>query len=191
MKLSHLIKTIFFLALGFFLALSIVLSPSLTGAIAIQDVPNPRVEYGGWVTDMANLISPATERELNQLIDSLEAETTAEIAIVTVPDTDPFPSVKTFTTELFNTWGIGKKGKNNGILFLTSFGDRRVEIETGYGIEPILPDAQILDILNRHILPYFKTNDFDTGILEGTRALIDVLSGETFEGAIIDKDPFF
>ncbi|MBK4729086.1 TPM domain-containing protein [Oxynema sp. CENA135] len=191
MKLPHLIKTICFLGLGFLVALSIVLSPSLTGAIAIQDVPNPRVEYGGWVTDMANIISPATERELNQLIDTLEAETTAEIAIVTVPDTDPFPSVKTFTTELFNTWGIGKKGKDNGILFLTSSGDRRVEIETGYGIEAILPDAQVLDILNRHILPYFKTNDFDTGMLEGTRALIDVLSDETFEGGIIDKDPFF
>ena len=145
-------------------------------ALSVQDVPNPRKDYGGWVTDMAEILSPDTEATLNQLISNLERRNGDEIAVVTVPETSPAPSPKVFTTELFKDWRIGKKGKNNGVLFLVSQGERRVEIETGYGIEPILSNTRISKIIDSQILPHLKQGDFDRGVLAGTQALVRSLS---------------
>ena len=75
---------------------------------------------------------------------------------MTVAQTSPSATPKDFTTELFNYWEIGKAESDNGILFLVSTSDRRVEIETGYGIEPILPDAKVGNIIDTKITPRFK-----------------------------------
>ncbi|MGJ3250409.1 MAG: TPM domain-containing protein, partial [Elainellaceae cyanobacterium] len=144
-------------------------------AIPVEAVTNPREAYGGWVSDEADLLSDSAEAELNRRISDLEIDTGSEIAVVTVPDTAPSSTPKAFATALFNHWGIGKADEDNGILFLISEGDRRVEIETGYGIEPILPDAQVGEILDTYILPQLKDGNFDQGTLAGTIALIDVI----------------
>jgi uncharacterized protein len=112
---------------------------------------------------------------LNQKISKLEAENGAEIAVVTVPETAPSATPKQFATELFKYWGIGKKGINNGVLFLISKSDRRVEIETGYGIEKILPNAQVGNLINQLIIPHFKQGDFVGGTRAGIQALIKAL----------------
>lgn len=166
------------------LAMILLCQPHPSYSLTPSEVPNPRQVYGGWVTDMANILSDDTETQLNQMISELEATNGAEIAIVTVPETQPSSSPKAFTTELFNTWGIGKAGDDNGILFLTSVGDRRVEIETGYGMEGILPDAQVGLIIDSKIKPHFKTGDFDRGTLAGTEALIKSVQSEVFESGV-------
>ncbi|MEQ8382694.1 MAG: TPM domain-containing protein [Coleofasciculus sp. A1-SPW-01] len=155
-----------------------VLSPLSAHALTVEEVPNPQQRNGTWVTDMADILSQDTERQLNQMISELEIENGTEIAVVTVPETSPAASPKAFTTELFNHWGIGKADEDNGVLFLISIGDRRVEIETGYGIEPILPDAQVGQIIETKITPPFKQGDFDTGTLAGTKALVVHLGDE-------------
>jgi uncharacterized protein len=147
-------------------------------AVTVQEVPNPRKEYGAWVTDMAGILSDKTEAQINQMISELEATKGTEIAVVTVPETSPAASPKKFATELFNYWGIGKKGQDNGVLFLISVGDRRVEIETGYGVEAILPDAKVGNIIDTQIIPHFKKGDFASGTLAGTQALIVVLQSD-------------
>ncbi len=107
--------------------------------LAVKEVPNPRQQDAGWVTDMVDMLSSQAENQLNQMISELEKKNGTEIVVVTVPQTKPSATPKAFTRELLKTWDIGKKGKNNGVLFLISKGDRRTEIETGYGIEGILP----------------------------------------------------
>lgn len=149
-----------------------VLVPFTGLALDVKDVPNPRQINGTWVTDMAGMLDEPTEAQLNSMIAQLEHKNGAEIAVVTVPETQPAASPKQFATTLFNYWGIGKKGKNNGVLFLISKGDRRVEIETGYGIEPILPDAKVGNIIDTQITPRFKQGDFKGGTLAGTKALV-------------------
>ncbi len=144
-------------------------------ALTVNEVPNPRQVSGGWVTDMANVLQPETEAQLNQMIDRLEQRNGAEIAVVTVPETKPSVSPKAFATELFNHWHIGKKDRNNGVLFLISTGDRRVEIETGIGVEAFLPDSRVSDIIQQEVTPRFKQGDFDGGALAGTSALVVVL----------------
>src|ERR687886_2715685 len=152
--------------------LAIVLFPCVGLAVEVKDVPNPRQINGTWVTDMAGMLDEPTEAQLNSMISQLERKNGTEIAVVTVPETAPAASPKEFTTKLFNYWGIGKKGKDNGVLLLISKGDRRVAIETGYGMKAILPDAKVGNIINTQITPRFKQGDFKGGTLAGTKALV-------------------
>jgi uncharacterized protein len=151
---------------------TIALFPLVGLAIEVKDVPNPRRINGTWVTDMAGLLDQSTEAQLNSVISQLDRKKGTEIAVVTVPETAPSASPKEFTTALFNYWGIGKKGKDNGVLLLISKGDRRVAIETGYGMKAILPDAKVGNIINTQITPRFKQGDFKGGTLAGTKALV-------------------
>ena len=160
------------------LCLTVFLFPLKSEALTVQEVPNPREVYGGWVTDSAEILSDSTEVQLNQMIEQLEVKNGTELAVVTVLQTFPAASPKEFTTELFNYWGIGKKEQDNGVLLLISVGERRIEIETGYGIEGILTDAQVGRIIDTQIKPRFKQNDFDGGTLAGTKALVAALEGE-------------
>ncbi|MUG93641.1 hypothetical protein F7734_14925 [Scytonema sp. UIC 10036] len=88
------------------------LFPLSSLALTVQEVPNPRQEYGGWVTDMAGILSNETETQINQMISQLEAKNGTEMAVVTVSETVPAASPKKFAIELFNYWGIGKKGQD-------------------------------------------------------------------------------
>ncbi|MGJ5672723.1 MAG: TPM domain-containing protein [Nostochopsis sp.] len=157
---------------------AILVSPVSSLAVTVQEVPNPRQQNGGWVTDMTGILSDRTESQINQMISELEAKNGTEMAVVTVPETVPASTPKKFATELFNKWGIGKNGQDNGVLFLISVGDRRVEIETGYGVEAILPDAKVGNIIDTQIIPQFKKGDFEAGTLAGTKALIVILNSE-------------
>lgn len=159
--------------------LSLITLPLPTWAVPVDSVPNPRQINGTWVTDMANILTPETEAEINRRISELEAKNGAEIAVVTVPDTSPSKSPKEFATTLFNRWGIGKKDANNGILFLISHNERRVEIETGNGVREVLPNQSVTEIIQQEILPKFKQGDFDGGTLGGTKALIVKLDSPT------------
>ena len=172
LSINRFLKKVFcpiFLSLSLFL----VAQPSL--ALTVRDIPNPRELNGSWVADTADLLTADTEAKLNKIISALEQKNSSEIAVVTVPETSPSPTPKDFTTELFNYWHIGKYGNNNGILFLISKGDRRVEIETGYGLTEILPDAKVGKIIQQKIVPEFKQSHFDEGTIAGTQALITSL----------------
>lgn len=155
----------------------IVWLPSASHALTVEEVPNPRQLYGSWVSDMATILSRETENQLNQLISDLEAAKGAEVAIVTVPTTLPSPSPKAFTTDLFKLWRIGKVDQNNGVLFLVSVGDRRVEIETGSGLTRQLPNDAVNTIIQQQVIPRFKENDFEGGVLMGTQAVVERLMG--------------
>lgn len=166
---------------GGFLSLALLNFPVSSSAVTVDEVPNPRKLNGGWVEDMANILTPATEAEINRQISALEAQNGSEIAVVTVTETAPSRTPKEFATALFNRWHIGKKDKNNGVLFLISKRDapralplryRRVEIETGYGVETILPNAKVGNIIKQEITPRFKKDDFDGGTLAGSKALV-------------------
>ena len=155
---------------------TLTLFSTTSQAITVEEVTNPRQTNGGWVTDMADILSSDTEDKLNRIIDNLERADGTEITVVTVLETAPAESPKTFATELFNYWGIGKAELDNGILFLISEGDNRVEIETGYGIPERLSDEQVAAIIDNKILPQYRQGDFDKGTIDGTQALVERLN---------------
>jgi uncharacterized protein len=171
------------------LAMCLISLPSQ--ALTVEEVPNPQQISGGWVTDMAGILKPETEDQLNEMINRLEEKDGAEIAVVTVPETKPGTSPKAFATELFNYWHIGKKEQDNGILFLISKGDRRVEIETGNGMQTILPDAKVTELINTEMLPLFKKDDFDGGTLAGTRSVVIGLEPSLAKDLKTNTSPFW
>lgn len=156
-------------------AIAVASAPNIALAINIKDVPNPKQVQGGWVADTANILSLETEEQIDRSLSKLAATNGSEVAVVTVQETAPAATPKQFATDLFNYWGIGKKGEDNGVLLLISTKDRRVEIETGYGVEDVLPDALVGNIIREKITPQFKQGNFDKGTLAGTQALVAVL----------------
>ena len=171
MKITRLKQTI---TSGFISAI-VILTPLSSQALTVEEIPNPRQYNGGWVTDLANILDEESETKINRLLSDLEQSNGAEIAVVTVPDTEPAATPKAIATELFNYWGIGKADVDNGVLFLISVGDRRVEIETGSGLQTILPDTEVKEIIDNKITPQYKQGNYDRGTLNGTKALVVAL----------------
>jgi len=149
--------------------------PHLALAETLEEVINPRMARNEWVSDMANVLSIETKRRLNEVIDQLAQKTTAEIAVVTIKRTEGSVP-KEFATELFTHWGVGKKGKDNGVLVLLVMDARRIEVETGYGVEGILPDGKVGEILDKYVIPRFKSGDFGGGLVAGVEAIAGVIS---------------
>ena len=152
------------------LAMIIALSTNAR-AETIESVVNPKRANNSWVSDMAQVLDSDTKQKLNALLTNLEHETGAEMAVVTIHQTDG-ASPKQFATRLFNRWGIGKKSSDNGVLMLLVLDARRIEVETGKGMSSILPAGQVQDILQQHVIPRFKKNDYPGGVVAGTRALV-------------------
>ena len=183
MKIFNSVRSVMTIAS---LSTSLVLTSNISQALTVKEVTNPRKSNNGWVADMADILDRQTEEELNHLINNLERNNGTEIAVVSVTETTSANSPKAFATELFNYWGIGKARSDNGILFLISVEENRVEIETGYGIKQKLSDTEIVSIIDNQIIPQYKQNEFNRGTLNGTRALITALDSSTIE-QVTDK----
>jgi uncharacterized protein len=126
------------------------------------------------VHDFANLLSPADRQSLEQLALDVEKKTTAQMAIVTVKSLDGL-TMEEYAHTLFDQWGIGNRQFNNGVLFLIAPNEHRMRIETGRGIEPLLPDSRCGELADEHVVPHFQRGDFAGGIKDGTNALAKVI----------------
>jgi uncharacterized protein len=145
---------------------------------SLDQVINPKTTQNLWVSDMANIMDNNTKSQINSLISQLEQKTSAEIAVVTIQKTDG-STPKEFATELLKRWGIGKKDKDNGVLVLLVTGERRIEVETGYGAEGVLPDGKVGEILDKYVIPRFKEGNFGSGLLAGVQAISNVLAADS------------
>ncbi|MDD5505765.1 MAG: TPM domain-containing protein, partial [Candidatus Omnitrophica bacterium] len=179
----------------------VLLSSVLAGTVFCED-KLPSCE--GWVNDFAGIISKEYTDKLNNLILEVEEKSSAEIAVVTVNSIYPYDE-KEYARMLFDSWKPGKKGKDNGVLILLALKERRWRIETGYGIEGILPDGLCGEIGRNFMVPYFKSGDYSQGLYRGTAKIADQiaknynLSIVSLNGVGFDKqrakrsraDPFF
>lgn len=152
--------------------LALVVSPAFADELSdrVAAVPNPRAIDGGWVSDPAGVIA-SRKADINRLIAAIEQKTGAEIAVVVLPTIGSVVP-KDFAVRLVETWGIGKKGRDNGVLVLHILDQRRIEIETGYGMEGALPDVKCRWITEQIAVPFFRKNSFADGHYEVVRALI-------------------
>jgi uncharacterized protein len=136
---------------------------------------NPR--NGVAVYDYANVISSADKQKLESMIDELEQKTGAEIAVVTLQSLDG-GQIDDFTNRLFEKWGVGQKGKDNGLMFLAAMQDRKMRIEVGYGLEGAIPDSTAGRIRRDVITPYFQANQPGKGITAGIAMLSQEIAQE-------------
>ena len=157
-------------------ALTLQITPAQQQRIAW--VPNPRRTTGTWVADPAHHLSDSTVAALNREIAALEQATGAEIAVVVVDSTSgltPFD----FALAIHRGWGVGKAGRDNGVVLLWVPSERAIQISVGYGLEGAIPDRRAGRIRDEQIVPAFRRNAFDEGMLAGVRALAAAAREET------------
>ncbi len=132
--------------------------------------PNPPVA----ITDAANVIGDDIQAYYEQQLTALEASTSIAVVVVTIPSLkDHYEgNIEEYATDLFNKWGIGHKGSNNGILLLFAMEDRKVRIETGKGMEEYLTDVTSQHIIDNNITSHFKNGDPQAGFKDGIETLI-------------------
>jgi len=151
----------------------LVLSVLLLGApAAAQTYPEPLTFF---VSDLADVLDTETEARITDALVAAREDPGTEIAVVTVAsrsDYGPHVSIESFANGLFNTWGIGDAGRNNGILILVAVEDREMRIELGAG-HPRSWDFPAEEIVHRVMLPAFRDGAYARGIEDGTYAAID------------------
>lgn len=135
-----------------------------------QDLP----AHVGKVNDFAAVLDPTQRQNLERQLTDLERATSVEVALVTVSTSGERP-IEEYATTLFNTWGIGKKDRDNGLLVLVAVQDRAMRIEVGYGLEGIVPDGLAGAVMRETFLPRFRQGDHATGVLEGMARLIEII----------------
>ncbi len=140
----------------------------LTQPIQAEELPRAQ----GYVSDFAQVIPVNQRQQIEQRLTQLEETTGAEIAVVTLSTLADQP-IEDYTVRLFETWGIGKKGHDNGLLILAAINDRKGRIEVGYGLEGVIPDALAGRILRDVIFSAFKQGQYGTGLLDGVNLIAE------------------
>jgi uncharacterized protein len=130
----------------------------------------------GRITDNAQLLSPEVNRSLSDSLQAHEKRTGNQIAVLTIATLDG-ESIEDYAVRVFESWKLGQKGRDNGVLIVVAPNDRRMRIEVGYGLEGTLTDAMAGRIVQNVMTPKFKNGDFDGGIADGARAVIELLEG--------------
>lgn len=129
----------------------------------------------GRVVDDAHILSGQTQSDLDQKLAALEAKTSRQLVVVTLPSLQGY-DIADYGYQLGRAWGIGQAKLNNGVLLIVAPNEHRVRIEVGYGLEPIITDALSEVIIQQAMLPRFRAGDFNGGVEAGADALIGQLS---------------
>lgn len=126
----------------------------------------------GRVVDAANLLSPEQEAQLTQMSADVEKASGRQFVVATIPDLQGY-AIDDYGYRLGRAWQIGRKDANNGIILIVAPNERKVRIEVGYGLEPIMTDALSSQIINETILPHFRDKDVAGGIVAGAQAIAE------------------
>ena len=150
-----------------------------------QNYPSPR----GAVNDFANVIPAQIENQIEVISREVWQKTGTAIVDVTVQSMDG-DVIENYAVELYEKWGIGKKGEDKGVLILNAIQERKIWIETGYGVEGILPDGKVGQILDDYAIPYLKKGDFGRAHLSAVSAVAQVIAedaGVELTGEVASK----
>jgi uncharacterized protein len=136
--------------------------------------PAPKKHFN----DYANVISSATETQLNQRLENFERESSSQLVVTVFPKMESDSSIEDYTQRLAQSWGVGTKEKNNGAVLFVYIQDRAMFLQVGYGLEGVLPDAIAKRIIEDEIKPHFRNGNFDAGLTAGVDAMIKATRGE-------------
>ena len=170
-----------------FFATTLLFASMSALAVAPSDIREPE-SYGNlFVSDTADIISSTSEKELDEALSQYHQATGIQVAVVTTTDTSGSASPRTFANKVFESFELGDPELDNGLLMLLSVDDRRIEFETGYGLEGLLPDVTQYRILQKFMIPLFKQGDYEQGLLDGTYATLLELDEATKKEAAYQK----
>ena len=156
------------LGVGALLVLALLLLPGLARAQTFPELTGP-------VVDQANILPADVEARLAEKLTALKAQSQRELVVVTLPDLQGY-EISDYGYQLGRHWQLGTKDKNEGAMLIIAPKERKVRIEVGYGLEPVLTDGLSSLIINQQIVPRFKAGDMPGGIEAGTDAIIQQLA---------------
>jgi hypothetical protein len=139
-----------------------------------SDVLRQSFHPHGNVNDYAGILSPAERGSLESRVLQLRQKTTAQFAVVILKSLKG-SEIDDFTNKLFNQWGVGEKGKNNGVMLLVAIEDRKARIEVGYGLEPILPDTLAGRVLAEVLFPAFRQHRYAEGLTQAVARVAQII----------------
>ena len=158
-------------------ALSLMLHPPHIDA---QQYPKPT----GYVNDFAGVMNAGEKNKLESFLKVFTEKTGAEIAVAVVRDMGGLDE-NTYAVELMQKWGVGSKERNDGILILVAVKERRLRIEVGYGLEPVITDARAGQIRDKYMVPYLKNDDYSSGIIQGAMVVASIIAED--KGVSLDS----
>ncbi len=171
--------------LRFFAILFLMMGPVFTGLLLAAPSFPPLT---GRVVDEAQALSPQTVTALEAKLKNHESQTENQIVVVILKSLNGY-AIADYGYQLARHWGIGQKGKNNGVLFIVAPQDREMRIEVGYGLEGVLTDAKTKTIIERIVIPKFKEGKMDQGVEAGVDTIIQVLGGQEMAVPVDEEDP--
>lgn len=136
--------------------------------------PAPKKHFN----DYAGLVAPSLAARLDLELDNFEKETSTQIVVAILKSLPEGASLEDFTIRTVQAWKVGQKGKNNGAVLFVFKDNRKIYIQTGYGLEASLPDALCKRIIAEQIAPSFKLGDYNRGLENGVHAILSATKGE-------------
>ncbi len=155
-------------------AAAFLLAVVLAG-LALAEVAVPPLRAR--VTDLSNTLTPEQRQSLEQQLAAFDARHGSQIAVLIVPTTEP-EAIEQYGIRVAENWKLGRKGIDDGVLFLVALADRALRFEVGYGLEGAIPDAVAKRVIAEIVVPYFKQGDYYGGIRAGVDRLIRIVEGE-------------
>lgn len=129
------------------------------------------------INDLANLLSSGEEAQLEKLLEEAENKTTSQFALLTLQSLQG-ESLEDYSIRVAEKWKIGQKGLDNGVIVIIAMAERKIRIEVGYGLEPILTDAKCGYIIRNHIVTSFKKGEYFKGISQALNAITGIVNKE-------------
>lgn len=167
----------------------LIASLSFSFCYAQFDIPK-KPDFQTSVYDYVNLLSPAEKSNLEQKLIKYSDTTSTQIVVAVIASTNG-ENINYLGAQWIKAWGIGQAKIDNGVLIILAKDDRKIGINTGYGVEHLLTDAMSKRIIENEIIPYFKQDDYPGGLNKGVDAIFEVLIGE-YQGTrkTSDKNEF-
>lgn len=147
----------------------------LSASWAVAEVAVPPLKAR--VTDLTGTLQSGQQAALEQSLQAFEEKKGSQIAVLIVPTTQP-ETIEQYAIRVADAWKLGRKGVDDGVLFLVAKDDRALRVEVGYGLEGAIPDAVAKRIVSEIITPHFKQEDYFGGIRAGVDQIIKVTEGE-------------
>ncbi len=154
-----------------FIAFCLALALCVHNAAAEEKFP----PHQGLINDFAGVIPPDIQKEMRSRSKEVLQKTGASVVVVTVPNLGE-SYIADYANKLYHAWGIGKKGEDRGVLILFALQERKIRIETGYGLEGILPDGRVGEILRNDMIPLLKEDRFGEGLLNGLKSVASTIA---------------
>lgn len=152
-----------------------------------DEIANPNIANRyDYVADPGNMLSASTHNAVNRRLQALRDSTSAEVAVAVVPSIGDY-TIEDFSEKLFTQWGLGKKDKDNGVLFLIAPDDHEVRIQTGYGAEGVLPDITCGHIINTAVIPNMREDCLDCAVDQATAMISDIMMNPDYAEELRSK----